>query len=419
MPAGNIGTNGKQHILFISYHLPKGNEAGAFRPWMEARLLKMAGYQVTVLTSGVHYMTGEDIRTGRGWITEEMADGIRILRTWAPTGHRRSILRRLLNYSSYTFLAGLGALFKVGKPDRVLAGTDPILVVPMAYVVAKLWGATLSLDERDLFPETAIALGVINEGPVARFLLKMQQFFRRKAIGILAATPGIRDQLLAYGICPDKVHFLYNGDVFLDEDLKRTDSGTPLKEKVKKPFLVGYAGGLGRANDIWTLLRAANHLRDLDDLGIVIIGEGEFRRTYEGYCEQQKLTNVVFTGPKPRYLARHLLQQMDLCVHLYVDAAILKGGLASKIFDYHGLGKPTIFCGSGDTVSLLEESQGGLAVPTGDDRALAEVIRRLHRDAPLRKRMGESAQRWFETHISLEVSCAMMQAAMEGYDQGR
>jgi hypothetical protein len=55
----------KPHVLFLTFHLPLGHEPGAFRPGMEARLLAQAGFRVTVITSGVHYMTGEDIRPRR------------------------------------------------------------------------------------------------------------------------------------------------------------------------------------------------------------------------------------------------------------------------------------------------------------------------------------------------------------------
>ena len=186
----------KPHVLFLSYHLPLENEPGAFRPWMEARLLKRAGFEVTVVTSGVHYMTGKDTRKERGWCTEEFEENIRIFKTWAPTGFRRSTLRRILNYVSFSCLAGLVSLIKVGNVDRILTGTDPIFLMPVAFLASRLKGAGLVLDERDLYPETAIVLGVIREGRLSQCVSRMQQFFRKKALHILAASPGIREKLL-------------------------------------------------------------------------------------------------------------------------------------------------------------------------------------------------------------------------------
>ncbi|MGO9176456.1 MAG: glycosyltransferase family 4 protein [Desulfobaccales bacterium] len=400
-------------ILFFSYHLPRDEEPGAFRPWMEARLLKRAGFEVTAVTSGVHYMTGEDTRKGKGWCTEEFDEGIRILKTWAPTGFRRSILRRILSYLCFTWFAGLAGLLKVGNVDRVFAGTDPIFLMPMVFLVSRLKGAGLVLDERDLYPETAIALGVIREGRLSHLLFGMQQFFRKKAIGILAATPGIREKLQEYGY-GEKVQLLYNADVFLDGRPALGTATGSLKQQTGKKFLVGYAGGLGKSNDIWILFRVAYRLRDdLNDLGIVIIGDGENLEAFKGYCGQHHLENVFFLGPKPRSVARELLKEMDICVQPDPQHQFFSLTLASKTFDYHGLGKPTIFCGSGDTVKLLAESGGGLALPPEDDHALAEAIRRLLQDEPWRQRLGTAAKSWFNTHINIDNASAIIKRAMD------
>ena len=264
-----------KHVLFFTYHLPLENEPGAFRPWMEARLLKRAGYEVTVITSGVQYMTGEDIRPYKAWCTEEITEGIRILRTWAPKYHRGSLFRRISNYFSYAILGGLAAILKVPKVDRIFAGTDPIFIMPIVYLISLIKHAPMILDERDLYPETAIALGIMKPGAFSKFLFKLQQFFRKQAAGILAATPGIKKQLIDYGISPQKIFLLYNADVFLNNSLPSWENSLSLRKLMNREILVGYVGGLGKANDVLTLLKAAKKLKDFDYIGFIIIGNGK------------------------------------------------------------------------------------------------------------------------------------------------
>jgi colanic acid biosynthesis glycosyl transferase WcaI len=400
------------HILYFTYHLPRGKEPGAFRPWMEARLFKLAGYEVTVITSGVHYMTGKDTRKERGWCTEELDAGIRILKTWAPTGVKRSNLGRILHYLSYTCLGGIAGLLKVGKVDRVFAATDPILTMPMVYLVSRLKRVKLVLDERDLFPESAVALGMISEGWFSRLWFGMQQFFRRKSAHLLTATPGIRETLLSYGHSEEKVELLYNADVFWDDrdcGAVRADS---LRQKTGKGFLIGYAGGLGKSNDIMTLLRAADNLRQVDSLGFVIIGDGENLGRYKEYCRQHDLQNVCFMGAVSRQQAHGWLRQMDVGVHLYPDKEIFHVALASKVFDYLELGVPVVFCGRGDTVKLLAESGGGLAVPPEDDKALVRAIRKLSENGALTGAMRRSGRRWFEQNINRGGACTIIKKTM-------
>ena len=404
-----------KHVLFLTYHLPLGNEPGAFRPWMEARLLAKAGYGVTVVTSGVQYMTGEDIRPYKAWYTEESVEGIRIIRTWAPKDHRRSLFRRIYNYLSYTVLAGIVSVLNVRKVDRVFAGTDPIFMMPMVYLISLIKRAPMVMDERDLYPETAIALGVMKQGVLSNIIFHVQQFFRHQAIGILAATPGIKKTLLSYGVHEGKVQLLYNADVFVNEDIEADQSVGSLRKLSSRSFFVGYVGGLGRANDIPTLLRAAEQIKGLEQVGFAVVGSGEMRESYIDFCRQRELDSVIFLSAVPRKQARALLKQMDICVHLYPKDELFHGALASKTFDYHALGKPMIFCGQGDTVKLLKETGGGLAVASEDDEALAMAIIKLIKDDVLRERMGTSARQWYEKNIGIGAACALMKKVMENH----
>ncbi len=403
-----------KHVLFLTYHLPLENEPGAFRPWMEVRLLKSSGYDVTVVTSGVQYMTGEDIRPYKAWCTEEIIEGIRILRTWAPKYHRRSLFRRISNYFSYAILGGLAAILKVPKVDRIFAGTDPIFIMPIVYLISLIKHAPMVLDERDLYPETAIALGVMKPGIFANFFFKLQQFFRKQAIAILAATPGIKRRLIDYGISPQKIFLLYNADVFLNNSLPSWERSLSLRKLMNREILVGYVGGLGKANDVLTLLKAAMRLKNFKQIGFIIVGSGEKREEYINFCKENNLDNVLFLSAVSRKEARNLIRQLDICIQPLPNNEHFFSTLTSKTFDYLALGKPMIFCGSGDTAELLQKSGGGVVVPPEDDKALAETIRMLAENDNLREKMGKSARQWYKKNINFETTFNIMKKVIEG-----
>jgi colanic acid biosynthesis glycosyl transferase WcaI len=403
----------KPRVLYLTYHLPRENEPGAFRPWMEARLLQMAGYEVTVVTCSVQYMTGQRIVSDGSWCSEELIDGIRVLRTWGPADYRRSLSSRLMSYFCFAFLAGLASVARVGKVDFLFASTTPITLMPVNYLTSLIKRAHMVLDHRDLYPETLVALGVLREGLWTRILFSMQQAIRRRATGILAATPGIKRSLVEYGFSQEKVRLLYNADVFLHKQNNDGRNDLDLRQLTRRPFLVGYAGGLGQANDIPTLLRAAAELRNLEDVGIVIIGSGENRGTYIEYCCDHGLDNVHLVPAVPRSEARRLLRQLDVCVCLYRQSKFFEGTLASKIFDYQGLGKPIVFCGMGDTAELLRVSGSGLTVDAGDSKGLARAIRRLRDDESLRRQLGDSGLSWFEENVRVDAACNTIKQVMQ------
>lgn len=86
--------------------------------------------------------------------------------------------------------------------------------------------------------------------------------------------------------------------------------------------------------------------------------------------------------------------------------------MSSKVFDYIGLGKPIVFCGSGNIEELLDFSGSGITVKANDDRALAAAIRRLYDDVPLRRRMGLSARSWFEKNVTVDNARSILEKAM-------
>lgn len=406
-------------VLFLTFHLPLPEEPGAFRPWMEAQLMRDLGCEVTVVTSAIQYMTGVDLRVDRsGWWTEEHRDGIRILRVLGLHNYRASIWRRLLHYVIYAWLAGMVSLLRVGKADRVFVGTDPIFVTPIARIVARLKGARLVLDERDLYPETALALGVLKPGFLSRSISAWQRSMRRRARCILAATPGIRIRLLELEVPAERVRILYNADAYLEAESAGDDvemSGRHLLEHYAPKgakFIVVYAGGLGRANDVDTLLDAAQMLHDERDIGFVLAGDGERRTCYEQRIRTAGL-NAVMAGPLPRNTARQLIRGADTCAHMYPNEPLFTGALASKVLDYMALGKPVVFCGEGDTVEVITVAGSGICCPSGDAKGLAEALRWL-RDHPEQcKRMGQVARQWFEGHVGMRVASAVMAWALE------
>ena len=403
-------------ILMITFHLPLQDEPGAFRPWMEARLMRDLGCAVTVVTSAIQYMTGEDLRKGkRGWCTEEEREGIRILRVWGLKHYRTSLWRRLLHYVIYAGLSGLASLARAGNADRIFVGTDPIFITPVARTVARIKRAALVLDERDLYPETALALGVLKPGFMARMISAWQKSMRGRASRILAATPGIRVRLIDLGVPSERVRILYNADAYL---VAGADGQVEARQLLKRyspqgaKFIVVYAGGMGRANDVGTLLDAAEILRDDRDIGFVLAGDGEHRGDYERRIRDAGL-NAVMTGPLPRDAARQIILGACACAHMYPKQLLFAGALASKTLDYMALGKPIVFCGEGDTVEVIRAADAGVCCPPGDARSMAEALLWLKEHPEDRLRMAASAQSWFTEHVGKTVALATMAWALE------
>lgn len=391
-------------VLFLTYHLIKPSEAGAGRPWGEFVAFRKAGHEVTVVTAATNYMTGHsELRFPQLWKTTLEGPG-KVIRVYAVARHRDSVVRRVLNYLSYASLSFLAALC-VKKPDIVFSCTDPYPIMPVGLLVARLRRAKLILDERDLYPETAVAVGFLAPQRLYRLLLGIAVFCRHHADHIVAATPGIANVLTRHGIPTGKITVVPNAFAHeqcgVDTPSRHTES--------ERKFRVVYAGGLGFANDIDTIVRTAEVLNGIEtDYEFLIIGAGEKLRTNAG-----KFRTITFVGPKSRAETWQLICSADLCLHAIVAGEFWACVLSSKLFDYLRAGKPVVYAGHGDAAGLLTDSGAGIVVPAGRPEEIARAIVSL-RDSPERRlQMGLSGRDYVNTHFSFEQLCQLLNGCIE------
>jgi glycosyltransferase involved in cell wall biosynthesis len=401
-------------ILFLTYHFPSPEEPGTGRPWETAELLRALGHEPVVLTAGTHYMTGENIRRDpRGLWSEEQVNGFRVIKTYAPAGFRRSVSRRIINYLSYasaSFTVGL----QQGRMDLVLMATDPMFIMPVGFILSKLKGLPLMLDERDLYPDTAVALGYLRSQTTIRVLEAWHNRVRRSSRSVLAATPGIKRLLIEKGVEPSKIHFLPNiRSSSLTPDAYPLETVLRSRHNWRAKFVVLYTGNFGQANDLWTIIKAAQLLCDrFPNIHFVFIGAGEKKQEYVDSCTAAGLNNVQFLPVLPWRELRGYLATADLTVHAFPDQSFWRCSLATKIFDYLSAAKPIVFAGAGDTADLIGKASAGEVCKPGDVAAMAETIARLSQAPGLVREMGARGRRYLVTEFSRERLIQTMQQAL-------
>ena len=405
-------------ILFLTYHFPTPSEPGAGRPWETARTLRELGHEPVVITAGTHYMTGEDVRKHRKLLSVEEIDGFRVIKTFAFAGYRRSIWRRLCNYLSFALLA-LVAGFRERKCDAVLMATDPIFIGPVGLLLSVLRRCRLILDERDLYPDTAIALGYLTSRPAIAMLEKWQNALRRRAVMIISATPGIRRILIEKGISSDKIFvfpnvraFSANGVADAPEDWLRIAKAASIA-RWREQFVVLYIGKFGQANDLDTIMRAARRLNGLfPGIRFALIGDGEKLDDCRRFIDEQHMNNVDLLGPLSWEATRRCVETASAGIQCFVNNPFWRCALSTKIFDYMLASKPVVFAGEGDSADLIAAAHAGIVVDPENDAALAEAIIGLSQDPARCTMLGRQGRQYVESKFSRERQVETMRKAL-------
>ena len=162
---------------------------------------------------------------------------------------------------------------------------------------SKFRRAKLIIEIRDLQPESSEDFGNLNRSLFTRVLKKLMHWLYRRADQVVTATDGIADYLLRSGFKPDRVVTIKSG--FGLSSSRPATTACRKKFGWDEKFLVLYAGTLGWAHSLETVIEAARQLTDQPDIYFVFVGEGQKRQALEGMVRDYGLKNVVFIGSQP------------------------------------------------------------------------------------------------------------------------
>ncbi|MCX7851896.1 MAG: glycosyltransferase family 4 protein [Caldilineales bacterium] len=382
------------HYLLIHQAFVGPGEAGGTRHYELARHCAAAGHRFTIVASPVSYLSGRPTGAGEG----EVAPGVAVKRTHTlPTLHR-SFFWRILSFLSFMVSATATAL-RAGRVDLVMGTTPPLFQALSAWAVARLRRRLFLLEVRDLWPQFAVDMGLLTQPLLIALARRLEGFLYDRADHLLVNSPAYRDYLLARGVPPAKVSLIPNG---VDPTMfDPADRGEGWRQwwGLGDRFVVTYAGALGPANDIPTLLRAAARLRARSDIHFLLVGDGKERPQLEAWAAAEGLTNVTFTGAVPKEQMPTVLAASDACVAILRDIPSFRTTYPNKVFDYMAAGRPTILAIDGVIRQVVETAGAGVCVPPGDDAALAAAVVQLAADRQAARAMGEAARRHVVAHF--------------------
>lgn len=386
------------HVLLIHQAFAGPSDPGGTRHFELAKRAIAEGSQFTIVTSSLNYLTGGLVSKSSQLLAENWIQGIRILRVYTLATIHRSFVWRVLSFLSFMFTSTWAGL-RAGPVDLVMGTSPPIFQALSAWIVALLRRRPFLLEIRDLWPEFAIDMGVLKNPGLIWLSRQLEGFLYARATHLLVNSPAYRDYLIRRGVPFEKISFIANGVETSHFDPSRKGESFRQTHQLGGAFVAMYAGALGIANDIPTLLRAAEMLRAEPHIRIVIVGDGKERATAQAMADTLELDNVVFTGPVPKADMPCVLAAADTCVAILKDIPMFRTTYPNKVFDYMAAGRPTVLAIDGVVRQVIEASGGGMYCPPGNPRALAAAILKLSRDPAAAGRMGQAARNYVVSHF--------------------
>ena len=391
------------HILIIHQAFASLNEPGGTRHHEFARLLTAQGHQVTVIASPVSYITGTPLLISphfqRKW-GEPEGGNVTILRATVYDAHHKSFVHRIIAFFSFmlsSFWVGLG----VKNVDLVWGTSPPIFQGVTAWMLARLKGAKFLFEVRDLWPQFAIAVGVL-KNPILIFLSEwLERFLYRRADQVMVNSPGFLAPVTSRGA--KRVKLIPNGadPSMFDPD----DDGTAFRQShhLQDKFVALYAGAHGMSNDLDVLLNAAELLADAKNIQIVLLGDGKEKPALIARAEKMNLTNVTFLPSVPKTEMASALAGTDACIAILKPLEEYKTTYPNKVFDYMAAGRPVVLAIDGVIREVVDAAGCGIFAQPGNAVELAEAIRKIAADKDQSRAMGLQGRKYLEENFSRAV----------------
>jgi colanic acid biosynthesis glycosyl transferase WcaI len=334
----------------------------------------------------------------------EIINGVDVHRVASTGFGRAALIGRAIDYVSFyrSVRRCLNDLVRPG--DIVIAKTDPPLMSVVARPVARRNGARLVNWLQDIYPETAVELGVpFMRGPVAASLAALRNVTLREAAATVVVGDLMARKVEALGAPAERIHVIPNW--CNDEDIRLVaNADNPLRQEwnLAEKFVLGYSGNLGRAHDFETVLGAAERLRDEPRVAFLMIGGGKRFAELSAAVRTRGLAGAFrFLPYQARTLLSYSLGAAD--VHWVSLDPRLEGLIVpSKFYGIAAAGKPIIVIGdpNGELGRLVQRNACGFAIAPGDSEALAATLRQVLNAPQAVLDTGDRARKMLDVHFT-------------------
>ena len=225
--------------------------------------------------------------------------------------------------------------------------------------------------EMDLWPESLLAGGIKKNSVIYNHYKKVSAKIYSKCDKILVSTKEHIEYIKALPNCNNlDIEYLpqYAESLFEDGDFATIDNGV---------IDLVFAGNIGKAQSIDTIIRAANILKDDPKYKFHIVGGGSELYNVKKLAADLKVNNVEFYGNRPLEEMPNFYKLADAMLVTLEDKEYANMTIPGKVQSYMAAGKPIVCSINGSCYNLIKNNGIGYACSACNSGELADIIKTL------------------------------------------
>ena len=375
------------HFCILTQYYPPEIGAPQARLSELAVFLRKQGHALTILTAMPNYPTGKLFEGYGGLYRKEFIDGIDVIRSYIFPSKSVKLIPRLWNYFSFVLSSLFVGIFFLPKCDILLTESPPLFLGISGFILSRIKGAKWIFNVSDLWPESAVNLGVIGDGFPLEISKKLEAFCYKKSWLVTGQSreivrnigerfPQVETYRLSNGVDVGKFDPNQKTDI-----LQKWSSG-------KKNTAV-YAGLHGIAQGLDQIIQAAVKLEITSpELQIILIGDGPEKAKLVDMAEDLRLSNITFADPQSSNKMPEIWASADIAIISLKQH--IPGAVPSKLYEAMSSGSPVVMIANGEPADIVNNSRCGLVVSPGNIDGIVVAVETLTDNKDLRIEMGKN-----------------------------
>ncbi|MDQ2769139.1 MAG: glycosyltransferase family 4 protein [Bacteroidota bacterium] len=392
--------------VFSQYHTNPDCPATSRHYTLLAHLAK--SHRVTLLTTPA--WQGQRLTREYPWVPA----GVEMREAAIPYDNKMGPGRRALAFAQYAAWAVREGL-KLDKPDVIWGISTPLTAAWAAAQVARWRRVPWVFEVQDLWPAFPIAMGAVPTALARQQLYRLEKRLYDSARHILPLSPDMARYVTDLGIPAAKVTTVLNGT-----DLEMAARATPAAVAALRQAqglagkrVVLYAGTFGRANDIPTLVAAAEAMAAEDtDVVWLFLGHGFFEPLVAAAAERWP-GRIRLVGGQARHEVFAWFRLAAVSVVSFLGLPVLDANSPAKLYDSLAVGTPVVVTNAGWTKALLETHGCGWYVPAGNTATLAFQLGELLKQPELLAKAGANGRALAAREFDRQQLAARVQTLLE------
>lgn len=359
------------------------------------------GHSVTIVTPKERrYKTATNLRKD---------NGVQILQVKTLNIQKTNFIEKGLGTLAieYQYLAAIKKYLHNTSFDLIIYSTPPITFTKVIKEIKRRDNAQSYLLLKDIFPQNAVDLGIINKGVLYRFFRWKEKQLYKVSDFIGCMSPANVNYMLKHNqeiaaerveVCPNSIEPT-EGEVNKDNTF-RIKFNIPIEATL---FI--YGGNLGKPQGLDFLADVLGSNNNKSDRFFIIIGSGTEKPKLAKWFKSRQITNAILLDSLPKESYDQMLWACDVGL-IFLDKRFTIPNYPSRLLSYLENKMPVLIASdiSTDVGTIAEENGYGLWAEHGDIAKFNQHLDKLCADETLRRQMGENGHRYLMQNYTVENS---------------